>query len=179
MIPMGIQLPPVLILGPSISSIVGGGIRLVCARARGVCVSIMVVIRIRKAPPRQSFGIHMTGLPLPLLACLLACFIDSFMVSLCSVSSLPSLSSPGSVQFSCFITPHLTSLLYFYLYISISIYENRNIEMVVDGRATEPLHVSTSYQIITFSAVSVLRVGKPINNINNASISAIKITHLI
>ena len=45
--------------------------------------------------------------------------------------------------------------------------------------SVEPLHVSTSYQIITFSAVSVLRVGKPINNINNASISAIKITHLI
>ena len=104
---------------------------------------------------------------------LLACFIDSFMVSLCSVSSLPSLSSPGSVQFSCFITPHLTSLLYFYLYISIYIYENSGGGRT-DGCA-EPLHVSTPFQIIN----SVLRVGKPINNINNASISAIKITHLI
>ena len=147
---MGIQLPPVLILGPSISSIVGGGIRLVCARARGVCVSIMVVIRIRKAPPRQSFGIHMTGLPLPLLACLLACFIDSFMVSLCSVSSVPRL-PPGSVQFSCFITsPHLPSIFLF-IYFYISIYENRNIEMVVDGRmcyrAPPRLHFLSDHNI--------------------------------
>ena len=50
--------------------------------------------------------------------------------------------------------------------------------VVVDGRTDvlqSPSTSPTPFQIIN----SVLRVGKPINNINNASISAIKITHLI
>ena len=74
-----------------------------------------------------------------LLACLLASLIPSWFPFALFPRSLVF----PPVQFSSVASsPHLTSLLYFYLYISIYISENRNIEMVVDGRtdaSTSPL----------------------------------------
>ena len=150
-----------------------------CVRVRVVCVCIHHGCDTNKKGSSSSI-LWYTYDGIAIAPSLLACLLASLIPSWFPFALFPRSLVFPPVQFSSVASsPHLTSLLYFYLYISIYISENRNIEMVVDGRATEPLHVSTSFQIITFSAVSVLRVGKPINNINNASISAIKITHLI